>query len=379
MRKRINSIIIVLCMLLLFCGCHSSKETIQNQKNTFDINSNQSYWGDNFIKKSEKGYYYIFNSRLYFLDKKTMESVLVCTVPDCKHQDEYCTAYIGTYGDKLQYSFLDFGLEITDKYIYIIGSEESQVTDFYLYRISRDGTEKEKLFYLYSTDKNYMFYEYKMHRENLYRAVITEEKKCLEKTSLDGKVSTIIDLSQYNSVFLDTIQGYENFVYFDASWYEDEEKKNMVSRVYRYNIDTNKVEVVLEDFICNGYQIVDNTCIVYMDMDYNIKKKSIETGKETIIRLTDGKYSVFSFDGTNVYFHNNVENKIEVHSLEGKNIDNIEINNGNCYFGDSDYLFVSAIPNKNSEYSESCGLYVFDKKQIGSGKQEWKGIGYYRD
>lgn len=366
-------------MLLLFCGCQSSKETIQNQKNTFDINSNQSYWGDNFIKKSEKGYYYIFDSRLYFLDKKTMESVLVCTVPDCKHEDEYCTAYIGTYGDKLQYGFLDFGLEITDKYIYIIGSEESQVTDFYLYRISRDGTEKEKLFYLYSTDKNYMFYEYKMHRENLYRAVTIEEKKCLEKTSLDGKVSTIIDLSQYNSVCIDTIQGYENFVYFDAGWYEDEEKKNMVSRLYRYNIDTNKVEVVLEDFICNGYQIVDNTCIVYMDMDYNIKKKSIETGKEAIIRPTDGKYSVFSYDGTNVYFHNSIKNKIEVYNLEGKNIDNIEINNGNCYFGDSDYLFVSDIPNKNSEYSESCGLYVFDKKQIGSGKQDWKGIGYYTD
>lgn len=389
MSKRLYSIIVGLGIMLLFSGCNSNAETVNSKNNgekiktnsyySFDADSNQTYWKGNCIKKAEKGYYYFYNNRLYFWDKETMESILVCIVPDCKHKDEYCNAYFGSYGDKLQYDFLDLGLEITDKNIYAIGYERSEVTDFYLYRISRDGTEREKLFYLYSTEKDYYFYEYIMHRGNLYQAVINEERACLEKTSLDNKVTTIIDLSQYYGVCLDTILGYGDYIYFDAAWYEDKEQKKLQAKLYRYNVNTDKLEVVLDDFICNGYQMVDENCMIYMELDYSIKKMDIRTGKEIILRPTDGNFFDFSYDGVYLYINNHYDNKIEVYNLDGNKIDEIEFYGGNCYFGDSEYLFVQDMADKNGELSEEYGTYILDKSQIGSDKKEWKGLEYYGD
>lgn len=382
MEKKISSIIVYFAILLLLCGCNEKTQKASGEKeitNIFHINENQRYWSNKNIKKVEKGYYYFYGERLYYLNQETMEAMLVCTTPDCKHNDKYCNAYFGLYGDNYEYSFLDIGLEVTDKYIYVIGIEELDVTNFYLYRVSRDGTKREKLFYLYSTEKNYSFYDYIMHRESLYRAVINEKKAYLERTNLEGTVTTIFDLSQYHGVSLDTIQGYKDYIYFYATYYQDKERKKLCSKLYKYNINTHKIEVVLDNFICNEYRLMDENNLIYMDLDYSIKRKNIKTKEEKVIRPTDGNYSEFSYDGNNVYFNNVMNDKIEIYNLQGKKIDEIEIYGGNCSFGDSKYLFVENMPDKDGEFSEKYGLYVFDKSKIGSKEKEWKGIECYKD
>ena len=175
MNQKTKLLIMFLVISIVISGCNPKNEKNTNSTNennsstgtkefyTYSANSNQPYWVGSNIKKVDQGYYYISAYLLYFFDTVSNESYVVCSSPDCSHSNETCSAYLGNYGDNGEYGFLTNGLEVSDTYIYVMGYEKSTVTDFYLYRINKDGTNKKKLFYLYSTDKDYYFYPFTMH------------------------------------------------------------------------------------------------------------------------------------------------------------------------------------------------------------------------
>lgn len=61
------------------------------------------------ICETQDGYYILFGSYAYFIDKETKKTALLCTKPECAHNDETCNAFLSGYtifstADRLFYS-----------------------------------------------------------------------------------------------------------------------------------------------------------------------------------------------------------------------------------------------------------------------------------
>lgn len=366
---------VLLSMFLLISGCSSQEKQAAEKtdvKNRFDENGDQSFWSDSLsnIRRTKKGYYFFENDKLYFMDEESMKPILFCAVSDCKHEDEKCNGYFGVYGKDLSKGFYTNALFSTQKGLYTIGYEIAEVTDLFLYKVSKDGSKRKKVGYLTSIKNGDNFScNYTMYKEKLYK--FDTNKKCLEQINLsNAKSKTIWDLSGKHGVTLDTIRGEGNYLYFDVSWYED--KKKLSSGLYRYNLQENKKEKVVDDFICNSFQIIGKEHILYMDLNYNLNIYTITTGKEKQIRKSDGNFGEFSCDGQYLYYWGNNSKQVEVYSLDGKKIEDIAFPYTQCYFGDSGYLFADGCDENAEKEEKGILLAYFDKNQIGTGKQKWK-------
>lgn len=381
-------IMIFIVMMSLLVGCNSkTKQKVQEnvkekEESTVDAvqskkmsafyqyegDNMQTYWQGDDIKKVENGYYYINNKKLYFFETEMNESFVVCSSPDCNHEDEQCCAYVGEYGENMEWGFLEMGMEVTDAYIYMLGYEQKEVTDVYLYRIRKDGTLKEKVCYLYSTDDATLWYPYKMHQQSLYQFWDNGEECYLEKIDLEGHKEIIYDVSNLNKPVISNIAGYGEYVYFDVTWYTDAEQKQVASKLYRYHTKTKEVEEVLKEFVCNTFQLIDEDTILYMDISYNILKMDMTTNQTTNLILSSGNYFPFSYDGIYMYIENINEGMVDVYDLDGNKLDSIDLLSGECAFGDSEYLFVRNVISDNGE--ELC-WYVLSKNQIGTSEKQW--------
>ena len=141
---------VLLSMFLLISGCSSQEKQAAEKtdvKNRFDENGDQSFWSDSLsnIRRTKKGYYFFENDKLYFMDEESMKPILFCAVSDCKHEDEKCNGYFGVYGKDLSKGFYTNALFSTQKGLYTIGYEIAEVTDLFLYKVSKDGSKRKKV------------------------------------------------------------------------------------------------------------------------------------------------------------------------------------------------------------------------------------------
>lgn len=372
MMKKIKAVFLTGVLTGLLIGCSNNEEIYtdisQQPIVSFNEEEDQTFWYFDGICKVDNGYYLFLDDLLYFCDDKSMQPVLLCTSPNCTHETEMCNAYFGVYGDELEKGFYTNILYVFNNNLYTIGYEISDVIDLYLYCISKDGTERDKVSYLSSLDSEYFIADYTAHKGFLYKVDDSEGKKCFIRYNMKNcKQECIMDLSDKVGAGMDSVYGYKNYVYFAANWFEDEAMSIQKNMIYRYNIDNGEIETVLEDFICNEFQLIDENTLLYYDLDYSIKRLDILTGEEYVIRETKGEYGLFSYDGTNVYYYDESGDCIEIYDVEGNEIDVIELDNMECYFGDENYLFAYSYLD-NGE----VGTYMYlDKKQIGTDNKDW--------
>ena len=144
--------IIVIILTLLFCsGCTNGMTyTVEDVYSTDEEYPAQSCWWNDYIKKVDNMYYYLYMDKLYVWDSDKKMGAIVCTATNCLHDDSKCNAYFGQGGDAESFSYLD--LEVYNDRIYKIGRYFGEVTDFYIYSISMDGSERIKMGYVYSKE-----------------------------------------------------------------------------------------------------------------------------------------------------------------------------------------------------------------------------------
>lgn len=390
----------ILLVIILFCtGCSTSNENQTAAQNIPTVSSilsdeslykytadeSQNYWGsngNNYIKKVENGYYYIYEDLLYYFDKTSETSTVVCSSLDCSHNTSDCSAYFGDYGDLRQYGYNTMGFEIYDNNIYIIGYEMNEVCDFYLYRVNLDGSEREKICYLYSAEKDedgYFSYGYTltMHNGCFYGTVDQENGwACLGRISADGEITTISDYSDKEYFYIGIVRCYGNYVYYNVSSYSDEDYNDYNSDLYRYNIDTEETELVIEDFFFSeGYLLIDEENILYLNSDNEFNIININTeDKTTVLEWNEEYCNGFSYDGIYIYIID-MSSDVCIYDTAGNFVDKITC--GTCLFGDSEYLFVEAGDEPGAEQSgNGWGLWALDKSQLGSENKEWIMLGY---
>lgn len=52
--------------------------------------------------ETETGWYFQYNGLLYYIDKESVKTTVLCGKPDCKHADPTCNAWVNTSISKLQ-------------------------------------------------------------------------------------------------------------------------------------------------------------------------------------------------------------------------------------------------------------------------------------
>ena len=387
-------LIVLSAILLLSGGCSSSGENIeqtteQERAKTVDVDKlysankeylAQPYWNQacDYIKKTDNGYYFIDGNLLYFWDSAVQEGTVVCSAPNCDHQGSYGNAYIGSYGDEDQYGFVKTGMEIYNDHIYMLGYEMGDVMDFYIYQISMDGSEREKLAYLYTNEKDatggFMWtYDWIMVNGYYYGAYDGEDGTYgLEKICLDGTRESVYDMSNLDTPNISLIKGYNHDVYFTTEWKADEGNGNYVFRLMKYNIDTGKTETLLENFKGNDYCLTDENHIFYYDINNDCYLIDLTTKEEILVADDMNQLSAVTSDGNYVYLCD-YEN-VYVYDFDGMLTDTIPCPSATVLFGDGEYLFVEAFQEPGTDVEKEGGtmhMWVLDKSQIGSEHKQW--------
>jgi len=140
MAKRILMILFAVTLALSLTSCGSSNnndnantktsedanlpsagnEASSSSGTDFQKNMAQTQVSFNYPCESEDGYYFVgSNGYVYYIDKATENTTILCGKPECSHDDEDCNAYAGTaltYYDGKLYYFSDSGSSWTQVY-----------------------------------------------------------------------------------------------------------------------------------------------------------------------------------------------------------------------------------------------------------------------
>lgn len=165
------------------------------------------------IQKVGNGYYFLVSERLYYYDPSMQQAVPVCNKADCDHSAESCNASMSGATEINYY----------DHKFYYIASENDDMEKWFLYYLSEDGKQREKVTQiatLDSSDKGISF-QLCVHRGYAYFSILkgTSLKKrtaVVQKVSLQGDAdwtevaamegygATIDDLAAYGNTLVVT-------------------------------------------------------------------------------------------------------------------------------------------------------------------------------
>lgn len=371
------------------------------------------------IAKTENGYYCLNNSFIYYIDGKTKKANPICSRSDCLHANEKdeerrkrCDAY--TTSNQIQYYAGDLYIEEETMQQELKGVET-------FYRLSADGTRKEKIFQI----KNVNLSGWAVHRGYIY---FTTAQYKPDKNEVDaGETQTYCRINRipvtgakkeevlyeckevkYNGEIYTPFL-YGNHLYVEVfGTYEDREaagvedrKKLCFEKMLQYNIedgthsyieaDKESVVSTLNIFrgklLFYGYHFEYNdkrNCQYYIaDLDGSNVKKIFKTKNPSDRYITDGKY--LYCDNYFGIFYRQMEDEnaasepqyLQVYDMNLKGVDVIGLpkTEGDLYClpaEDETYFFDTPDMLEQDENTVKDITY-FDKKEIGSMKGSiWK-------
>ena len=363
MKKNIL-ILFILCALL--CGCNKNK----GMGTYIDYNYMfREGTGVVSMTAAEKGYYFAMNDKLYYADADTMKIVPVCSKVDCLHEAKpQCDAYIGE-------SLSWFGyVQYYDGYVYTVSDMGMNDSNYYLWRISTDGTRKEKILKINSLDNVVMHHGYIFYIECIYDIDGGPNEQIIYKVNLSDNKKEIV----YNtSGELYDMAAYRDYVYFAV--YESED-----AGVYAYNIksgsiikaempegavDMRSIQFMNDKLIFTYWYSSgdERNCRIYSsNLDFKNREELFRM-KNSYNRIgCDNRYIYEdNYMNKDVYKNNLYDRSMTIYDINGNLIDSVDIGNTGTYcsgYGDDNYVFVRT--------EES--IYYFDKKEIGTGNIQVK-------
>ncbi|MBQ9673136.1 MAG: hypothetical protein IJV39_00730 [Ruminococcus sp.] len=381
--------LIILSLTLFGCGSKDNNDNSQdNNSNTVtqtsDIKqlsnvvgfSKESYDVENdyqpFVNNTHdiaycnEGYYFFEREYLYFFDKASKKAVPVCNKPDCEHEDDSCNAHFS-----VDQFYVASGVFYHDSHIYILGTDGEQFsTKLYLYKISKDGTSREKTCYLGNYGSNVSTYslEFIIHKNNGYLLFSDDNMSQLKTFNINDDKPKLkeIDKIKGTGANLYRLTGFGDVVAYQYGCFSDESMEHFEGGIKL--IINGKPQTVVEGAI-KTYFITDGK--IYYETDsgldvLNIKDKSTKT-----FNTPDGANSV-TYDGKYFYLYNDgyddYQFKIYVYDSNEKLIDTVTTPKEctGLLFGSDDFFFADFVDGKKGI------MKYFEKSQLGTGKINWK-------
>ncbi len=382
--KKIYIIITVMFMitLLLCTGCSSDKINININQNSeeYIANEDYQYFLDSYSSfiKTDGGYYFVTDLKLYFYDTEKKESYPVCSKANCKHSDSDCSAYLSP----LKYIPMA-GMSYYDHSLYILGYEKSGESkrQNYIYQINLDNFKHKKAAYLFDSSSAFSV-DYVVHRGYVYfvygQSSMTQGSTVLYRTKL-GNTKNDAPEAIYEFSGIGTnlfgLSAYGNNLFFITSSYEDEEGNGYETTGNIMDIHSLEakegVDALFASYLNEEY--------IYFENDKNsVHRIHIHTNEEEFFCNIDGP-AYISADSKYIYFDNRQkmhieknfnDRKIYVYDKKGSFVTEIVPKNPTdaCYFGGDDIMIFKEITVTDEvvESEGANGYYVLDKSQIAS-------------
>lgn len=285
----------------------------KNQTYDFVADFNPDFYNGYGVTDSGNIMYTFFSDQNYltYYNKQSGENGLLCAKPDCNHDNTACNAYLG-FGN---------GLIYYDGFLYTIKEE-----DMSFIKIACDGTTRETVrsllpvedgnvdkendtFYTskFIIHKGYVYYYYQFYSGMTEDTYYLNGSNCIWKAALDGtgEPECIIPAVCESTGIVINLKGFGSYIYMNIP-----QKNTIGGSLYRYNIESDKVELLSdigEDVY--GYTVQDNK-IYYANYTEQTDKvfcydlENYENKEFVEISGNDGWYCSFVYaDNDSLYFY----------------------------------------------------------------------------
>lgn len=323
----------------------------------------QTYFQWSSMVKAESGYY-LWNEQkkqLVFFDIQSGKIVPVCNRPDCTHKDITCSADFSEDISR-EDSYSDTYLQYYEGYIYIVGIDTNDYVN--LYKVSGDGSTREKYMQLYKADlsseegdnvADFTQPEVCIHRGYVYFIDKKESMPSLRKMKLGTNDTEILYQTKEEHSEIYRMQACGDYLFFQAAHYKDEEYLEMEGGIYAYNTISDKM-IFLKNDIVSAYYLNDEQ--LYYSTTKGIQKYDLKTLKDEIVVEAESEYpSDVYVDDKNIYKSDWTEELIQ-YDKNGKLKEEYTLKDENDYYmefiyGDEKYLFCKG---------EDC-IYTMSKEE----------------
>lgn len=263
MQKRI--VVPILLLMILLCGCKNtpnlSHAVAYNHLTDSQIaKTKYSAYAYN-ITKSESGYYSYSKNFIYYTDESSMETTPLCAKPNCMHKSDLCNAYLGAI----------YSIVYNDGYLYYNknGSMEQEYLGTQFYRMTPDGTQKEKLVYFenivmdWTIHRGYLYYvsiDYQLSEAGSTVASTTSDAYVYRLSVKDFNAKPELVYRDSEIKFEPTVSGVIGFgenLYFMSTGQIDEDIDSFVMKSIKLNIS---------DFSCEEMKVSDGRILVYPNL-----------------------------------------------------------------------------------------------------------------
>ena len=289
-----------------------------------------------------------------YLDKKTNESMPLCSKINCSHSledvDENCDAYID--GEVILGSLFYY-----DDFLYYINRSSTNYMCS-LCRISSDGSEHELICDLVETSDNsndyfsYVIYEDYVYCSTSIINIDNNNTAIIEKINLDDKSKETIYSYTAKETQIEELSFFDNKLVFRLS----ENNELLTSDLYCYDLGKKECKKI-ENNVCS-YIYVDNNLIYWVCND-GIYQSSFDKEKEKIYEASDNtRLGSLVYNGQNIYvlnlYDNTTENIFIARLENGKLVDEFYCFNDGMYipiYLGSDRILVETYTSEGEYYA----------------------------
>lgn len=206
------------------------------------------------VAPAENGYYFLSEGYLYYMDQAQMEPVLLCSRPDCKHEQEAVPEQCNAYFDNPMLPYVQFyeGQLYVMQRLWNENSTSLLDSEQFLMRVSPDGTNREiaaRVEFTKENEQSSAFFA--MHRGYLYTAYGDTYGFHLKRASLSegGEIyEELFSAADFGDFFYPLIYGKHLYlVYWTIS-----ESGERHDHVYDFDLTNGSHQEILTDDFSDG-------------------------------------------------------------------------------------------------------------------------------
>lgn len=251
LRKTILIIVAVICCTC-FC-CTKTEHSIHDlpaQHNENDFDNRFGMGNDNLVETADAYYYCFFSSSyIYYYDKMTGNSGVLCAKPECVHDEEEqnnsCNGYVDLFAKSLNYW--------NGKLHYVSFDWANKKPALFTINPDGNGKSAESSLDFHGMENTAWPQRYEYHRGKLYGWNVLEkvvDGEPLEELSI---LSFDPGSGEMHTLFAQNVDGrhtpflffYREYVYFCISYIEkNDEDDHSVIELRRWNINEESIEDV---------------------------------------------------------------------------------------------------------------------------------------
>lgn len=308
-------------------------------------------WGH--VAQSKQGYYFCDARNLQFYDFKSKQVVPVCNRPNCTHNGMTSPDCNAVFSDYYMSYDTGAGLRYYDGYLYMSACDEEGYDC--LYRISLDGSTREKYMRLYRSGKTETTTEtiegtiiegyrrapkFWIHRDYVYYINEMEKNTAIRRMKMGTDKEELIYRAQGERAALYRMKAYGDYLVFQTGNYS-EDMIDVEADVCAYNIKTGELGKIVEG-VYNEYHIYGDK--LYYTTATEIRSYDMKTKEDIAVITGNSGYYTFCIDDDYIYTFD-YNSLVQVYTHDGKEVCRVSDSKMRALYYVNDGKLLAEFPN----------------------------------